>query len=82
MVINMALGSIDWLVLGVHGLKLGECIIVRRDAGSVCMQRSVHAPSASPQFGNVPGTNCNFDGALPRDKEDNQAILVAAMFSK
>ncbi|KIJ91211.1 hypothetical protein K443DRAFT_78919, partial [Laccaria amethystina LaAM-08-1] len=25
------------------------------------------------------GTNCNFDGALPRDKQDNRNILVAAM---
>ncbi|KIJ96676.1 hypothetical protein K443DRAFT_37363, partial [Laccaria amethystina LaAM-08-1] len=47
MVINMAIRPIDWLVWGVHRLKLG--------------------------------TNCNFDGALPRDKQDNQTILVAAM---
>jgi hypothetical protein len=39
----------------------------------------VHAPSTSPQFGNFPGTKCNFDGALPTDKQDNWTILVAAM---
>jgi hypothetical protein len=79
MVINMAIRPIDWLVWGVHRLKLGECVVVHRDAGSVCMWQRVHAPSASPQFGNFSGTNCNFDGALPRDKQDNQTILVAAM---
>jgi hypothetical protein len=79
MLINMALRSTNWLVWRLHGLKLGECVVVRRDAGSVCMWRRVCAPSASPQFGNVPGTNCNFDGSLPRNKQDNRTILVAAM---
>ena len=61
MVINMALRSIDWLVWGLCDLKLGECVVVHWDAGSVCMWQRVHAPSAPPQFGNFPGTNCNFD---------------------
>jgi len=42
---------------------LGECIAFCWDAGSVCKRQRVCAPSALPQFGNVPGTNCNFDGA-------------------
>jgi hypothetical protein len=57
MVITMALRSISWLVFRLDGLKLGECVVVRRDAGSVCMRWRVRAPSASPQFGNVSGTN-------------------------
>ena len=79
MVINRALMSIDWLVWWSHGLKLSECVVVHWDAGSMCTWGRVHALSTSPQFGDVPGTNCNFDGALPGDMQDNQTILVAAM---
>jgi len=79
MVINMALRSINWLVWRLRGLKLGECIIIQQDAGSVCTRQRVCSPSASPQFGNVPGTNCNFDGSLPREKQDNWTILVVAV---
>ena len=79
MVISRALSSIEWLVLGLHGLKLGECVVVHWDAGSMCAWRRVLALSTSPRFGNVPDTKCNFDGALLRDRQDNWATLVVAM---
>ena len=79
MVINMALRPNHWLVWGFCRLKLGECVVIHRDAGSACARRRVCAPCASPQFGNVPGTNCNFDEALPRDNQDNQNILLPEM---
>jgi hypothetical protein len=79
MVINMALRYIHWLVFRLCRLKLGECVIIHWDAGSVCKGRRVRAQSASPQFGKVPGTNCNFDGSLPRDKQNNGIIFIAVM---
>ena len=79
MVISRALSSIGWLVWGLHGLKLSQCVVVHWDAGSMCARQRVHALGASPKFGNVPGTNCNFDGALLRNRQDNWTILVAAM---
>ena len=71
MEICRALRSIQWLVWGLHGLKLGECVVVHWDAGSICAWWRVHALSTSTQFGNVPGTNYNFDGVLLRGRQDN-----------
>jgi len=70
MVINMALRSVNWLVCRLYGLKLGEYIVVHQDSGSIFTGQRVHASSTSPQFGNFPGTNCNFDGSPTRENSD------------
>ena len=43
MVINRELRSIDWLVWGLHGLKLGEHDIVHQDEESMCTWQRVHS---------------------------------------
>ena len=74
----MALASIDHLVLKSQKSALTECVAGRRDAGSWHVRRRVRAYGASPQFGQVPGTDGDLHCALSGDKEHNRNILVAS----